>query len=219
MFTGIIEEIGTIEEVRQSGEAIVMKIAASHILTDVALGDSIAVNGVCLTVTSYTDRSFTVDLMPETVRATSLNGLGRASKVNLERAMSAKGRFGGHFVSGHVDGTGTILSKDQKDNAVYYRIEAASELLRYMIYKGSIAVDGTSLTIFGVDEESFTISIIPHTIEETIIGSKGAGDIVNIECDMIGKYIEKFVTRQGIQQSATKKSSLTDAFLSEHGFK
>lgn len=223
MFTGIIEEIGRIDQVRQSGEAIVMNIAAKKVLSDVALGDSIAVNGVCLTVTSYTNLSFTVDLMPETVRATSLNGLGRGAKVNLERAMSAEGRFGGHFVSGHVDGIGKIISKEPKDNAVYFTIEVSDDLRHYMIHKGSVAVDGTSLTIFGVDENSFTISIIPHTIEETIIGSKGVGDIVNIECDMIGKYIEQFITRKKSpprkSSQPIKQTSLSEQFLSEHGFK
>ncbi|WP_100407124.1 riboflavin synthase [Bacillus solitudinis] len=217
MFTGIIEEVGTIDDIRQSGEAIVMKIAASSILDDVHLGDSISVNGVCLTVTSFTTKQFSVDIMPETVRATSLKGLGRGSKVNLERAMSAKGRFGGHFVSGHVDGTGHVLSKDAQHNAVYYRIGVSEELRTYMIHKGSVAVDGTSLTIFAVDNESFTISIIPHTIEQTIIGSKNVGDIVNIECDMVGKYIEQFIMRRF---DATKaNSSLTSSFLEEHGYK
>ncbi|WP_088103367.1 riboflavin synthase [Halalkalibacter urbisdiaboli] len=217
MFTGIIEEIGTIEDIRQSGEAIVMKIAAENVLEDVQLGDSIAVNGVCLTVTSFTSKHFSVDLMPETVRSTSLKGLGRGSNVNLERAMSAKGRFGGHFVSGHVDGIGQILSKDAQHNAVYYRIGVSPELRNYMIYKGSVAVDGTSLTIFAVDDSSFTISIIPHTLEETIIGSKNVGDIVNIECDMVGKYIEQFIVRR-FEQS-TSGPSLSASFLEEHGFK
>ncbi|GAE35836.1 riboflavin synthase [Halalkalibacter akibai] len=218
MFTGIIEEIGHIEEMRSSGESMILKIVAHRILEDVHLGDSIAVNGVCLTVTSYSSSSFTVDVMPETVRATSLQGLGRGSRVNLERAMSAKGRFGGHFVSGHVDGTGTILMKKPEHNAIYYRIGVSADLRHYMIEKGSVAVDGTSLTIFAVDEESFTISIIPHTMEETIIGSKGVGDIVNIECDMVGKYIEQFISRRFDSNKKTK-SSLTENFLAEHGFK
>ncbi|WP_332697394.1 riboflavin synthase [Halalkalibacter lacteus] len=218
MFTGIIEEIGQIQEMRSTGESMVMKISGTRILSDVHLGDSISVNGVCLTVTSYTSTHFTVDVMPETVRATSLRGLGRGSSVNLERAMSAKGRFGGHFVSGHVDGTGTILAKTPDQNAVYYRIGVNPELRHLMIEKGSVAVDGTSLTIFAVDEESFTISIIPHTIEETIIGTKGVGDIVNIECDMVGKYIEQFISRR-FESTKKPTSSLTESFLSEHGYK
>ncbi|GAE25640.1 riboflavin synthase [Halalkalibacter wakoensis JCM 9140] len=219
MFTGIIEEVGHIQEMRSTGESMIMKIGASNILEDVHLGDSISVNGVCLTVTSFTSTHFTVDVMPETVRATSLQSLGRGSKVNLERAMSAKGRFGGHFVSGHVDGTGTILAKTPEQNAVYYRIGINSNLRHYMIEKGSVAVDGTSLTIFAVDEESFTISIIPHTIEETIIGTKGVGEIVNIECDMVGKYIEQFLLRRSEVTPTKSRSSLTESFLSEHGYK
>ncbi len=218
MFTGIIEEIGTIQDIRQSGEAMVMKLSAKQILEDVKLGDSISVNGVCLTVTSFTNESFTVDVMPETVRATSLQGLGRGAKVNLERAMSAGGRFGGHFVSGHVDGTGTILARTPEHNAVYYQIGVGPELRAYMVEKGSVAVDGTSLTIFAVDEKSFTISIIPHTLDETIIGSKGVGDRVNIECDMIGKYIEQFLTRR-FEGQKQPSQTLTDQFLQEHGYK
>lgn len=218
MFTGIIEEIGTIEDVRQTGDAMVMKINAKTILTDVHLGDSISVNGVCLTVTGFTSTAFSVDIMPETVYATSLKGLGRGSHVNLERAMGAKGRFGGHFVSGHVDGIGRILSKKPEHNAVYYRIGVEPSLRHYMIEKGSVSVDGTSLTIFAVDDESFTISIIPHTLTETIIGSKGTGDIVNIECDMVGKYIEQFISRR-FDTNENKKASLSASFLEEHGYK
>ncbi|MBO9129779.1 riboflavin synthase [Bacillus sp. 165] len=211
MFTGIIEEMGTIQHINQTGQAIVLHIAAKTILADVHLGDSIAVNGVCLTVTSFTSSSFTVDVMPETVKATSLQSLKQGSTVNLERAMSANGRFGGHFVSGHVDGVGTIIQKKQQHNAVYYKIQLPKSLLHYCIYKGSIAIDGTSLTIFGTDESSITISLIPHTMEGSVIGTKNVGDIVNIECDMVGKYIEHFVKKQ-------PSSSITEGFLSEHGF-
>jgi riboflavin synthase len=219
MFTGIIEEIGTISNVKQSGKAIVMAIAADKILTDVHLGDSISVNGVCLTVTSFTNNIFTVDIMPETVKSTSLQQLAKGSKVNLERAMSAGGRFGGHFVSGHVDGLGTITKKEKVENAVYYHIAVSKELSHYLLYKGSVAVDGTSLTIFGVEENEFTISLIPHTLSETVLGAKGPGDLVNIECDMVGKYIEKFITAR-FQNTTTKKSaSITESFLQENGFK
>lgn len=216
MFTGIIEEVGTIEQIKQSGEAIVMTIASKKLLKDVHLGDSIAVNGVCLTVTSFDKERFTVDLMPETVRNTSLRELSRGSKVNLERAMAAGGRFGGHFVSGHVDGVGDIIKKQRQDNAVYYEIKVSEALRKYIIMKGSIAVDGTSLTVFGVTDDTFTISIIPHTLTETIIGAKGPGDCVNIECDMIGKYIEQFI---GQRFENGNKSTLTSSFLEEHGFK
>lgn len=219
MFTGIIEEIGTIEDVRQQGDAMVMKLAAKRILADAKLGDSIAVNGVCLTVTSFTAGSFTVDIMPETVRATSLQGLGRGEKVNLERAMRAGGRFGGHFVSGHVDGIGTIIAKKPEHNAVYYQIAVSPELRHYMVAKGSVAVDGTSLTIFSVDDHSFTISIIPHTLTETIIGAKSVGDKVNIECDMVGKYIEQFIRKRFDASADWSTESLSGAFLEKHGFK
>lgn len=217
MFTGIIEEKGTIQQIKQTGDAIVMTIDAQKVLTDVNLGDSIAVNGVCLTVTSYDSRSFTVDLMPETVRNTSLRDLTKGSKVNLERAMAASGRFGGHFVSGHVDGTGTIKSKRREHNAVYYEIEVPFILRKYMILKGSVAVDGTSLTIFGLTDNSFTISIIPHTIEETIIGSKVVGDIVNVECDMLAKYMEELLANRDSVKKGNK-GELSEEFLRDHGF-
>ncbi|GMB07793.1 riboflavin synthase alpha chain [Thermolongibacillus altinsuensis] len=212
MFTGIIEEVGTVEQIKQTGEAMVFTIGARKVLEDVQLGDSIAVNGVCLTVTSFTDRSFTVDVMPETVKATSLRTLTRGAKVNLERAMAANGRFGGHFVSGHVDGIGEIVRKQPVANAVYYDIKVPRELRKYMILKGSVAVDGTSLTIFGLTDETFTISLIPHTREATILGEKKVGDIVNIECDIIGKYVEQFV-------SGKKEETITLDFLEKHGFK
>jgi len=216
MFTGIIEEVGTIEQMKQAGEAIVFTIGANKILTDVKLGDSIAVNGVCLTVTSFTSRTFTVDVMPETVRATSLRTLARGAKVNLERAMAANGRFGGHFVSGHVDGVGEIIRKEPVANAVYYEIKVPKSLRKYMILKGSVAVDGTSLTIFGLTDDTFTISLIPHTRAETILGDKQVGDIVNIECDVIGKYVEQF-----LRQKEEEKTSpaITLEFLEKHGYK
>ncbi|MBE4910351.1 riboflavin synthase [Bacillus luteolus] len=218
MFTGIIEEIGTVKNISSTGEAIVMKIGATKILRDVNLGDSISVNGVCLTVTSFGSSEFTVDIMPETVRASSLKSLQRNSKVNLERAMSANGRFGGHFVSGHVDGIGTIVKKEPQANAVYYEIEVADALRRYLLFKGSVAVDGTSLTIFGLTEKTFTISLIPHTMSETVLGSKGVGEIVNIECDMLGKYLEQFVQRATTPNNH-RNSSITSSFLEEHGYK
>lgn len=216
MFTGIIEEVGTIEQMKQSGEAIVFTIGAKKILEDVKLGDSIAVNGVCLTVTSFTNRSFTVDVMPETVRATSLHTLTRGSKVNLERAMAANGRFGGHFVSGHVDGIGEIIRKEPVANAVYYEIKVTKTLRNYMILKGSVAVDGTSLTIFGLTDDTFTISLIPHTRAETILGDKQVGDIVNIECDVIGKYVEQFLRKKEEEKTSP---AITLEFLEKHGYK
>lgn len=218
MFTGIIEEIGTISAIQRTGNSFVMTIEAKKILADVHLGDSIAVNGVCLTVTSFTGTSFTVDVMPETVKASSLNSLKRGSKVNLERAMAAGGRFGGHIVSGHIDGTGVIKGKNALENAVYYEIETEPEILKYIIYKGSITVDGTSLTVFGVTENSFTLSLIPHTMSETVVGNKGPGEIVNLECDMIGKYVAHFMNNFSNNQKPKGQSGITAQFLEANGF-
>ncbi len=218
MFTGIIEEIGVVSNIKRTGESFVLSIGANHILKDVHLGDSISVNGVCLTVTSFTANHFTVDVMPETVRASSLNAVKRGSKVNLERAMAAGGRFGGHFVSGHIDGTGVIKRKQTLENAIYYEIEADPEVLRYIILKGSVAVDGTSLTVFGVSDQSFTLSIIPHTLSETILSLKGSGDIVNLECDMISKYIGHFINNLSNDTQRKSKSGITEKFLEENGF-
>ncbi|WP_312475339.1 riboflavin synthase [Neobacillus sp.] len=218
MFTGIIEEIGVVSNIQRTGESFVLTLDAKKILKDVHLGDSIAVNGVCLTVTTFSGNHFTVDVMPETVNATSLKMVKRGSKVNLERAMAAGGRFGGHFVSGHIDGTGVIKSKQAFENAVYYTIEADEELLKYVILKGSIAVDGTSLTVFGVTENSFTISLIPHTLSETVLGLKGSGDIVNLECDMIGKYVGHFFNKMTLDNQQKSRTAITTKFLEENGF-
>jgi riboflavin synthase len=218
MFTGIIEEIGVVADIRRTGDSFVLAIEAKRILEGARLGDSIAVNGVCLTLTSFSGNRFTVDVMPETVKATSLNTIKRGSKVNLERAMAAGGRFGGHFVSGHIDGTGVIKSKTRLENAIYYQIEADESILKNIILKGSIAVDGTSLTVFGITEETFTVSLIPHTLSETILGLKGTGDIVNLECDMIGKYIGHFISGIGSRTNQTGSSKITADFLKENGF-
>ncbi|MGC4378048.1 riboflavin synthase [Fictibacillus sp. Mic-4] len=216
MFTGIVEEIGSIRSIQKGHETIVLTIEAKAILTDVRLGDSIAVNGVCLTVTSFTGNQFTVDVMPETYRHTGLKELTSRSKVNLERAMAAGGRFGGHFVTGHVDGVGEIVSKKPEQNAIYYQIKLPEELAKYCMVKGSVAIDGTSLTIFEVNDDTVTVSLIPHTVSHTILGEKGKGDRVNIECDMLGKYVENFLTAR--QSKKETKSLLTEAFLQEHGF-
>jgi riboflavin synthase len=218
MFTGIIEEIGVVANIQRTGESFVLSIEAKKILNDVHLGDSIAVNGVCLTVTSFSGKLFTVDVMPETVKASSLNSVKRGSKVNLERAMSAGGRFGGHFVSGHIDGTGIIKSKKSLENAIYYEIEAEPGLLKYIILRGSVAVDGTSLTVFAVTESSFTLSIIPHTLSESILGLKGSGDIVNIECDMIGKYVGHLIKNLSNDTQPKSSKGITANFLEENGF-
>ncbi|MBT2755249.1 riboflavin synthase [Mesobacillus foraminis] len=214
MFTGIIEEIGKVKGIRKTGNTFEISVDADKILKDVTLGDSISINGVCLTVTSFTSQTFTLDVMPETLKATNIGSLSPGSSVNLERAMAAGGRFGGHFVSGHVDGTGRIVQKKRVENAVYYEIEVDEELAGSMIVKGSVTVDGTSLTIFGISDKTFTISLIPHTSVETILGKKGVGDIVNIETDMIGKYVSHYLKESGKQ----KKQSLSLSFLEENGF-
>ncbi|MBM7704702.1 riboflavin synthase [Metabacillus iocasae] len=214
MFTGIIEEIGDVKRIQKGSDAIVISIRADKVLEDVHLGDSIAVNGVCLTVTSFSKHEFTVDVMPETIKATTLKELTAGSKVNLERAMAANGRFGGHFVSGHIDGVGTIIRKTPKGNAVYYEIEVSSELREFMMLKGSVSVDGTSLTIFGLTANSFTISLIPHTVAHTVIGYKQRGDSVNIECDMLAKYIKEMMTKKEVPSS---KGNMYD-LLQRHGY-
>lgn len=215
MFTGIIEEVGNVGKIQKvSDQAYQLTIIASKVMEDIRIGDSIAVNGVCLTVTHFTKDNFQVDAMPETIQSTSLQALKPGSKVNLERAMGANGRFGGHFVSGHVDSIGKITKKQRQENAVYYEIEVDEDLVALLMYKGSITVDGVSLTIFGVDKHLVTISIIPHTLSQTILGEKGVGDIVNIECDMLGKYVQHM-----LQQSDREiTSSLTKNFLTENGF-
>ena len=189
MFTGIIEEIGIIKSIRTKNEAMELSIAAKEILSDVRLGDSIAINGVCLTVTSFDNEEFSVDVMPETFRATAMSGLITGSVVNLERALSLGDRLGGHFVTGHVDGVGEITQIIPCDNAVNYTIKLDAELLRHCIFRGSIAVDGISLTIFGVSESEIKLSLIPHTLTHTILGQKKVGDKVNIEGDMLSKHV------------------------------
>ena len=212
MFTGIIEDVGKVQAITPGQNAMELTVFSDKILEDVHLGDSIAVNGVCLTVTRFTKRHFTVDVMPETMKATSLQSLQIGGFVNLERAMSANGRFGGHFVSGHVDGTGTILRKRPVANAVYIDIAISEELSNYCLLKGSIAIDGTSLTIFELQPRQVTVSLIPHTYHETVLGMKKERDLVNIETDLLGKYIINQL--KGRQET----SPLTKDFLHQHGF-
>ncbi|WP_349407627.1 riboflavin synthase [Pseudalkalibacillus sp. SCS-8] len=215
MFTGIVEELGKIQSVQESNNGYVVTISATKVLEDVRLGDSIAVNGICLTVTSFKESHFTVDVMPETLKATNLKLLGAGDAVNLERAMAAGGRFGGHFVSGHIDGVGKIVKRTPKHNAIYYEIEAPEALSPYFMMKGSVAVDGTSLTVFGVSGNTFTLSLIPHTVEESVLGHKKEGDLVNIECDMLAKYMDNLLQRRAEQ---SQQSNLTKEFLTDHGF-
>jgi riboflavin synthase len=209
LFTGIIEEIGTITSIQRKSHALEMTIRANTVLNDVKRGDSIAVNGVCLTVSSFTKETFVVDVIPETFKSTTLSNLSSNSRVNLERAMAANGRFGGHFVNGHVDGIGVIRSIKKETNAITKKIELDSNLMKYMMIKGSVAIDGTSLTIFNVDRTSISISLIPTTQSDSLIGEKGIGDKVNIECDMLAKYTE---------QIQITKSNMSKEWLQEHGF-
>jgi riboflavin synthase len=202
MFTGIIEEQGTVKRVEKTDEqSVTLTISAVTVLKDVKTGDSIAVNGICLTVTRFTSEDFQVDVMPETVKATSLNRLHAGSGVNLERAMQVNDRFGGHFISGHVDGVGTITKKEKEENAVYYNIKAEKNASALLMKKGSIAVDGISLTVFDVQEETFTVSLIPHTTAVTTLGNKKMGDIVNLEYDMLGKYVRNILDHQTVKSA------------------
>lgn len=196
MFTGIVEEIGKITSVTTGPQSLTLSISCTKVLSDVNIGDSIAVNGVCLTVAQFSASHFTADVMPETFNATNLHELRSGSRVNLERAMIANGRFGGHIVSGHVDDTGEIISMRHVENAVYIEVQITQDLLKYFIPKGSVTVDGTSLTVFGVTDSGFVISLIPVTQEDSIIGKKRIGDKVNIECDMLAKYIERLLSKK-----------------------
>ena len=193
MFTGIIEETGTIKRISISGNSGSLEIGAKTVLEGTKTGDSIAVNGVCLTVTCLTSSGFTADVMAETLRRSSLGSLSAGSSVNLERAMAADGRFGGHIVSGHIDGTGRISKMQKEENAVWVYIQAQKEILDLIVEKGSIAIDGISLTVAGVTDTEFSVSIIPHTAKETTLLSKKNGDIVNLENDIIGKYVRKML--------------------------
>ncbi|MBR0484107.1 MAG: riboflavin synthase [Oscillospiraceae bacterium] len=212
MFTGIIEEIGTVKSVRTGADTCILTVSAKKIFSDVHIGDSIAVNGTCLTVCAFDKNSFSADVMPETMRRTNLGGLKSGSPVNLERAMPANGRFGGHIVSGHIDGTGVIKNLQKEKNAVWVQISAKPELLKYIVEKGSIAIDGISLTVAKISSQDFSVSIIPHTGEETILLKKKSGEIVNLECDIIAKYVEKIC---GFQKSS---GGISENFLAEHGF-
>lgn len=215
MFTGIVEELGTIRAVRRGPHSAALSIAAHTVLSDLKIGDSVAVNGVCLTATSVDGSGFTADVMHETLNRSSLGALGVGSRVNLERAMAADGRFGGHIVSGHIDGTGLISAVRPDDNAVWYTVSAAPELLRYIVEKGSITIDGISLTVAAVEADRFSVSLIPHTASVTTLGQKSPGDLVNLETDILGKYVEKLLRPA---QDPPPQSKLTWEFLAENGF-
>lgn len=211
MFTGIVEEVGTIENVRNAEQSAVLNINASLILEDLRIGDSVAVNGVCLTVTEFDSKGFKADVMHETLNRSGFKHLKSKTKVNLERAMPANGRFGGHIVSGHIDGTGTVSRIEKDDNAYWYTINTDKSIMRYIVEKGSVAIDGISLTVALVGDSGFSISAIPHTVSSTVLSNRNTGDVVNIEVDIVGKYIEKF-------QQEKEQTGITEDFLMENGF-
>ena len=211
MFTGIVEELGTIKNLRISGHSGVITISAKKVLKGTQIGDSIAVNGICLTVTSMSDDYFSADIMAETVRRSSLKNAATGDKVNLERAMAANGRFGGHIVSGHVDGVGTITDMKREENAIWVTVSADEAIHKYIVEKGSVCLDGISLTVAAVSDTDFKVSVIPHTGEETTLLKKKTGSPVNIENDIVGKYIEHFIN----YDSSKKSSGLTMDMLRE----
>lgn len=193
VFTGIVEELGRVKSLKRTSRESRLVISAKKIMEDLHIGDSIAVNGVCLTVVLFSEGEFTVDVMNETFMRSSLGNLRIGDEVNLERAMAADGRFGGHIVSGHIDGTAKIKACFDDGNAKWYEISAGPELLDGIVMKGSVAIDGISLTVSKVSEQSFSVSIIPHTLDATVLKDKRPGDVVNIETDVIGKYVKQFV--------------------------
>lgn len=216
MFTGIIEETGRLIQKQIDAHSGALTIACRTILEDIHIGDSIAVNGVCLTVTQFTTTSFTADVMPVTYQTTALQQLHTGDTVNLERAMSLNRRFGGHIVSGHIDGTGKIISITKDENAWRYTIAPPASILRYIILKGAIAIDGISLTVADLAADTFTVSIIPHTIAHTTLALVRKGDLVNLEADCIGKYVERL--QAVAQEEQASASTLTYDFLKKNGF-
>lgn len=217
MFTGIIEEVGEIQSVKNGIKSSRLSIKAKKVINDTKIGDSICSNGVCLTVTKIVENIFEADVMAETLRRSNLGELKSGSKINLERALTLEKRLGGHLVSGHIDGVGQIISNLKEDNAVWITIEANSEILRYIVKKGSITIDGISLTVAYVDDKSFKVSIIPHTGEETTLLHKKIGNKVNLECDVIGKYVEKLLGLASNKEEGPKET-IGEKFLRENGF-
>ncbi len=215
MFTGIIEETGTLRQIVKGEKSSVLAIEAEKVLEGTQIGDSIAVNGICLTVTSLTDDSFSADVMAETMRRTNLGSQSVGSKVNLERALTPLTRMGGHIVSGHIDGIGKITSYVREDNAVWVTVETEKSLLKYIVEKGSVAIDGISLTVAYVDEICFKVSVIPHTASQTTLITKAVGDSVNLECDVIAKYVEKLLN---VHSDSRSDGEITEEMLIRYGF-
>jgi riboflavin synthase len=224
MFTGIVEEIGTVASVRHGSASAVLTLTGAKVLEDIHLGDSIAVDGVCLTVTAFTTSQFSVDVMHETLERSSLATIRPGQKVNLERAMAADGRFGGHMVLGHIDGCGVITGIRKDDNAIWYTVSAGDGILKYLVQKGSIAIDGISLTIAMLTEKDFAVSIIPHTASQTTLAQKKVGAKVNLETDIVGKYVEIFVgrnlgvqgTRRGSGESGAAVSGVAESGVADN---
>ena len=210
MFTGIVEEIGLIKKIDRKGQGLQLMISCHKVLDDMKIGDSISTNGVCLTVTSFGSDYYTADVMPETVKLSTFTHLKSGESVNLERALALGDRFGGHMVSGHIDGTGEIVRKVKESNATRLLIRCSEELLRYVVRKGSITLDGISLTVASITNCEFEVSIIPQTKDETTLLGKAIGECINIENDLVAKYIEKFMP--------TKNNTITPDFLKENGF-
>lgn len=215
MFTGIIEETGYVEKIQNDRHSAVLTVHASKVLEDTKIGDSIAVNGICLTVTALQGDCFLADVMHETLNRSSLSQLKCGMPVNLERAMPVNGRFGGHIVAGHVDGVGKIADVRRDDIAIWYTIQAEPSVMRYIVEKGSITVDGISLTVAQVYADRFSISAIPHTVEQTVLRERTKGDLVNLETDVVGKYVEKLL---GAAAEQAQKSAITKEFLFQNGF-
>lgn len=216
MFTGIIEETGTLVSSIRGPRSCVLDIRARAVLDGTVPGDSIAVNGVCLTASAVSSTGFTADVMPETMARTGLGSMNPGALVNLERAMAADGRFGGHIVSGHIDGTGTISMIKREGNAIWYTVRTCPSILDLIIEKGSIAMDGISLTVASVTDQNFRVSVIPHTASHTNLVHKAAGDTVNLENDCVGKYIAKL--QKGTGRSSHPRSGVTEEFLLKNGF-
>jgi len=210
LFTGIIEEKGVVRRISPHG----IEISCGVVLEETKIGDSIAVNGVCLTVNSMTSNTFCADIMNETLRRTNLGKLRSGSQVNLERAMPSNGRFGGHIVSGHIDGTGTVSDIKRDANAIWYNVETERNLLKYVIEKGSVAVDGISLTVANINNSGFAVSIIPLTASETTLSERKVGDTVNIETDVIGKYVGRMLSFT----EDTRQTGIGKDFLAKYGY-
>ncbi len=221
MFTGIIEEMGKMKKIQHGTDSARLTLEASEVLKDVRLGDSIAVNGICLTVVHFNERFFDVDVMAETLRKTNLEGLKPGDRVNLERALRVGDRLGGHIVSGHIDGVGVITRQKREDIAVLTEIRAPAEVMKYVVKKGSVSIDGISLTVVDCTGDSFQVSLIPHTASLTTLGYKKTGDRVNLEADIIGKYVERLLglnTGEAGTPAVSSRSSLTMDYLAENGF-